>query len=111
MNKIEYKIDYKYKLLVWILSILIPIVVAILFLVKIPEVEPLNFLPPIYAVINALTALVLLFAYFAIKRKKIVVHEKLMKTAILLSVIFLIMYVAYHMTSEPTPYGGDGFLK
>ena len=111
MNKIEYKIDYKYKLLVWILSILIPIVVAILFLVKIPEVEPLNFLPPIYAVINALTALVLLFAYFAIKRKKIVVHEKLMKTAILLSVIFLIMYVAYHMTSEPSPYGGDGFLK
>ena len=34
-----------------------------------------------------------------------------MKTAIALSVAFLAMYVAYHMTSEATKYGGDGILK
>ena len=38
-------------------------------------------------------------------------HEALMKVAIALSLIFLIMYVAYHMTSEPTPFGGDGYIK
>ena len=34
-----------------------------------------------------------------------------MKIAISLSVVFLTMYVAYHMTSDPTPYGGQGILK
>ena len=34
-----------------------------------------------------------------------------MKTAIGLSLAFLVMYVAYHLTSEPTPFGGDGWIK
>ena len=50
----------KYKPWVWILSIAIPSVVALLFSVRIPNVAPLRFLPPIYAAINATTALVLL---------------------------------------------------
>jgi len=28
-----------------------------------------------------------------------------------LSLAFLVMYVAYHLTSEPTPFGGDGWIK
>ena len=101
----------KYTPWVWILSIAIPVVVAILFLIKIPNVEPLTFLPPVYAFINAITAVFLTIAYIAIKRKKIILHERLMKISIGLSVIFLVMYVAYHMTSEPTPYGGEGIIK
>ena len=101
----------KYTPWVWILSIAIPIVVAILFLIKIPNVEPLTFLPPVYAFINAITAVFLTIAYIAIKRKKIILHERLMKISIGLSVIFLVMYVAYHMTSDPTPYGGEGIIK
>ena len=76
-----------------------------------PNVEPLDSFPPVYATINALTAVILVFALFAIKNKKIKMHEALMKVAIALSLIFLIMYVAYHMTSEPTPFGGDGYIK
>lgn len=101
----------KYRLWIWGVSVVIPIVVAILFTIKIPDVAPLSFLPPIYATINGITALLLIVAYFAIKRKNIVLHEQLMKTAIGLSLIFLVMYVAYHMTSDPTPYGGEGFIK
>lgn len=101
----------KYRLWIWGVSVVIPIVVAILFTIKIPDVAPLSFLPPIYATINGITALLLMVAYFAIKRKNIVLHEQLMKTAIGLSLIFLVMYVAYHMTSDPTPYGGEGFIK
>lgn len=101
----------KYRLWIWGVSVLIPIVVAILFTIRIPNVAPLSFLPPIYATINGITALLLIVAYFAIKRKNIVLHEQLMKTAIGLSLIFLVMYVAYHMTSDPTPYGGEGFIK
>ena len=101
----------KYTPWVWILSIAIPVVVAILFLIKIPNVEPLTFLPPVYAFINAITAVFLTIAYIAIKRKKIILHERLMKISIGLSVIFLVMYVAYHMTSDPTPYGGEGIIR
>ena len=101
----------KYTPWVWTLSIAIPVVVAILFLIKIPNVEPLTFLPPVYAFINAITAVFLTIAYVAIKRKKIILHERLMKISIALSVIFLVMYVAYHMTSDPTPYGGEGIIR
>jgi putative membrane protein len=80
-------------------------------MVRIPNVAPLDFLPPIYASINALTAIVLTLAYLAIRRKNIVLHEQLMKTAIGLSLIFLVMYVAYHMTSDPTPFGGEGTIR
>jgi len=103
--------EIKYKSLIWVVSVLIPIVVAILFTIRIPNVAPLSFLPPIYAGINGVTALVLAGAFFAVKRKNLLLHEQLMKTAISLSVVFLVMYVAYHMTSDPTPYGGEGILK
>lgn len=103
--------EKKYNKWIVILSILIPIVVATLFTVKIPNVEPLSFLPPIYASINALTALVLAIAFWAIKNKKRKLHENLMKVAISLSVAFLAMYVAYHMTSESTRFGGEGVIK
>ena len=68
-------------------------------------------MPPIYATINGITALVLVCAVISIKKGKRKLHENLMKTAIALSVVFLGMYVAYHMTSEATKYGGEGVLK
>jgi putative membrane protein len=103
--------EKKYNKLIIILSIAIPILVAALFGIKIPNVEPLTFLPPIYASINALTAIVLVIAFWAITNKKIKLHQRLMQFAILLSVMFLIMYVAYHMTSDSTKYGGEGVMK
>jgi len=38
-------------------------------------------------------------------------HKQLMKISIGLSLIFLVLYVAYHMTSDPTPYGGEGAIR
>lgn len=101
----------KYNKLITAVSILIPVVVAILFTIRLPNVAPLDFLPPIYAGINALTALILVIALVAIRNKKIKLHETLMKIAIALSLVFLVMYVAYHMTSDPTPFGGEGTIK
>ena len=101
----------KYKPLSTMVSIAVPWVVAILFGVRIPNVEPLRMLPPIYATINGITALLLLTALWAIKNKRIALHEVLMKVSIFLSLLFLVMYVAYHMTSDSTPYGGEGFIR
>ena len=103
--------DNKHSFWIKIISILIPVVVAILFTVKIPNSQPLDFLPPIYAGINALTAILLVFALLSIKKGKRKTHEILMKVCIGLSLIFLVMYIAYHMTTDPTPYGGVGYIK
>lgn len=100
----------KYNRIIVVLSIAIPLVVAILFGVKL-DIELPVFLPPIYAGTNAVTAVVLIIALWAIKVKNIELHKRLMKTAIAFSVLFLIMYVLYHMTSDSTSYGGDGVLK
>ncbi|MFM2266551.1 MAG: hypothetical protein RLZ77_1971 [Bacteroidota bacterium] len=108
-------IEQKSKSFIIIVSILIPVVVAILFNVKLNDfgynVAPMHFLPPIYAGINALTAVVLVAAVIAIKNGNRVVHERLMTSAIVLSILFLVMYVIYHMTTESTKYGGEGMLR
>ena len=92
------------------LSIVIPLAVALLFKVRICGYD-FSFLPPIYATLNGITAILLVTALVAIKNNKRRLHERLMKTCIALSALFLIMYILYHMTSDPTPYGGDGIWK
>jgi putative membrane protein len=92
--------------LIIVLSIVIPLAVAILFKVKIPGYD-LFFLPPFYAGINGLTALLLIGALIAIKRKCINLHQILIQSSLFLSVLFLLCYVAYHITSDSTEYKGD----
>lgn len=98
--------EAKYNKWIVVLSIVIPLVVAALFRVRI-DVELPVFLPPIYATINGATAAILVLAVVMVKQKKIKVHERLMKLAIGLSVLFLVMYVLYHMTSDHTTYKGS----
>ncbi|MCB9360611.1 MAG: DUF420 domain-containing protein [Flavobacteriales bacterium] len=105
------KSETSYNKLITIISILLPLAVAVLFGVRIPNVEPLSFLPPIYASINGLTAIILVIAVIAIKKGNRILHERLMKTSLVLSMLFLVMYIAYHMTSDPTPFGGEGVIK
>ena len=120
-----------YDILIWAVSILVPVVVALLLFTKweydqlvfdmripnydsvilmdnLPIAKPLTFLPPIYATINGLTAVLLVIAVYYIKNGKRKIHENLIKVCIALSLSFLVMYIAYHITSDPTPYGGSG---
>ena len=112
MSKIENSgQNLKYKSLIIVVSIVIPLVVLILFNIRITSLPPLTFLPPIYATINGITAILLIAALYSIKNKKIKQHELLMKTSIFLSIVFLVMYILYHMTTDPTPYGGEGIIR
>lgn len=108
MEKVETKDPYQ-KLII-ALSVAIPLVVAALFRVKIPGYD-FSFLPPIYATINGITAILLVMAVVAIKSKKKSIHENLMKVCIALSTCFLVMYVIYHMFSDSTAFGGEGLSK
>jgi len=94
----------KVKRLILSLSIVIPLAVAVLFKVQVKGVD-LSFLPSIYAVINALTAITLLLAVREIKLGNRENHRKYIRFSLLLSTLFLVMYVLYHMTSASTLYG------
>ena len=100
----------KYGIWIKIISVAIPVVVAILFGVRVDYDLPV-FLPPIYATINGITAFLLVLALIAIKSKKIQLHQRLMQSCIVLSLVFLVMYIAYHMTTDPTPFGGEGSVE
>ncbi|MGB1043276.1 MAG: DUF420 domain-containing protein [Tenacibaculum sp.] len=107
--------EKKYKRFIAVVSILIPVAVAGLFMINLKklgfDVEPLRFLPPIYASINGLTAILLVASVVAIKKGNRKLHEQLNTTAIICSALFLVMYVAYHMTSDSTKFGGEGIIK
>ena len=103
--------EKKFNKIINVVSIVIPVVVALLFGVKIEAVEPLMFLPPIYACINGLTAILLVVAVIVIKNGKRKLHQRIMTICMVLSILFLVMYVAYHMTSDSTPYGGEGLSR
>ena len=127
------KVNKLYNILIWIVSAVVPIVVALLLFTKwdqnklifdmripnndpiilldnLPFIEPLTFLPPVYALINGLTAVLLITAVYYIKNGNRKAHEYLIKVCISLSLMFLVMYIAYHMTTDPTPFGGEGFI-
>ena len=107
INEFDPTLEKKYRPYVIALSIIIPLVVALLFGIKIEGVDT-SFLPPIYATINGITALVLILAVISIKNGNRKLHQRLMTLAVVCSLAFLVGYIAYHITSDSTPYGGTG---
>ncbi|MFT4771542.1 MAG: putative membrane protein [Cryomorphaceae bacterium] len=103
-------VEKKFKPWIIVLSVVVPVLVAILFTVKIDGFDT-SFLPPIYASLNALTAVFLIAGVISIKNKKIETHRKFMTSAIVFSALFLVLYVVYHSTSDSTPYGGEGWIR
>lgn len=100
-----------YKKLIIVLSVVIPVAVAVLLSTpKIPGYD-LSFLPPVYAALNGLTAVLLVTAVFAIKNGNRSLHERLIKICMLCSATFLLLYIAYHITSEETRFGGVGPIR
>jgi putative membrane protein len=71
----------------------------------------LSFLPAVHAILNSLTAVCLLYSFNAIKNKRVEQHRKANFTALVLSALFLLCYVAYHFTTPETKYGGEGAMR
>lgn len=65
----------------------------------------------INAVINSIVSVLLVLALIAVKNKKYVQHKNIMFGAIILSVLFLISYIAHHLLAGDTMYGGEGTIR
>lgn len=105
------KSNNPYKSLIIFLSVVIPIAVAILYILPKTETTVFSFLPLLNACINGTTFFVLIAAFLAIKNNNIILHKSLMWTALSLSTLFLLSYVLYHATTPSTSFGGEGLIK
>lgn len=97
----------------WIVTVAVLFLVGLMRQVKIslPSGWDFSFLPPFHATLNALTAVVLLFALYFIKQKNVQMHRRMIYIAMTLSVLFLLSYVTYHFTTESVKYGGEGMMR
>jgi putative membrane protein len=117
LQEIVPKQDKQYLAVIGVISVLIPVVVALLLFVpqtgKLGDID-VSILPHINALLNSATAACLIVAYFFIKNRNEELHRRLMMTAFVLSCLFLVSYVVYHFQAPSTKFGdinGDGILS
>ena len=101
------KNDRTARIFIFIVSFVVFAVVVLLSKIKL-EVNlgfDIHIFAKANAVINTAVAIFLLAALIAVKKRKFVLHKKLMMTAIVLSVFFLIFYIAYHLLAGESRFG------
>ncbi len=96
-----------------IISVAIPVVVAILLGIrqKIDLGEWTKVLPHLIGGINTLTSISLMAGFWLIKQKNTNAHRKVMTVAFILGALFLVCYVLYHVSNESTIFGGQGLIR
>ncbi len=110
------KNDRKAKQLIWAVSVIVFVAVAVLSRVKlnIPVPFDVHVFATINAVINSCVAILLVIGLFAAKSGNYRLHKNVMVTAIILSVLFLVSYICHHLMAGETRYGDtnhDGALS
>ena len=104
------KNDKQARLLIWTVSFVVFAAVAFLVNFKLFKGVDLGFnvhlLALFNAVINGTVSVLLVWALIAVKNKQFLLHKRLMITAIILSVLFLVSYIGHHLLADETKYGG-----
>lgn len=97
----------------WILSAAVLLLVVLMQKIRLPLPDgwSTDFLPPFHASVNAAGAVVLLLGFLFVKTGNITLHRAMMVLAMGLSVLFLLSYVAYHITNDPTLYPKDAPMR
>ncbi len=107
------KNDTKAKWLIGIFSFVVFAVVVLLGKLKL-DVD-LGFDVHVFATFNAFinsaVAFLLVAALMTVKRKKYLLHKKMMIAALILSIIFLVSYIAHHLFAGDTKFGGVGMIR
>ncbi|WBM75042.1 DUF420 domain-containing protein [Saprospira grandis] len=100
-------------IIITVISVVLPLVVALLFSVKLEVNFPFNvyWLPAINAMLNGGTAILLVLALVAAKQHKVKLHSQMIYLAMGLSLVFLLVYVLYHVTTGHTKFQGEGTEK
>ncbi|MGZ8558893.1 MAG: DUF420 domain-containing protein [Chitinophagaceae bacterium] len=113
LNPVWKKNDRKASALIITFSIIVFAAIILLSRVKL-NIDPgfdVHLFAMANAIINSVVALLLIAALIAVKNKNYEAHKKLMMTAMLLSILFLISYICHHLFAGETKFGGEGTSK
>ena len=100
----------------WLIGIFSFVVFAVVVsLGKLKLSVNLGFDPHVFAkinaVINSMVAVLLLAGLLAVKQGKYLLHKRIMITALILSILFLVSYICHHLFTGDTAYGGQGAVR
>lgn len=108
------KNDYKARWLIGVFSTIVFCVIVALGKFKLTQVN-LGFNPDVFAklsaIINVFVAILLVAALIAVKSKKYLLHKRIMLSALLLSVLFLVCYIGHNLFAGETKFGGVGAIR
>lgn len=104
-------LEKRLNIIAYIVSAVVLLLVGAMRRYKIDLGVDFSFLPPVHASLNALAAVILLFAFYFIKNKQIENHRRAIYAAMVCSALFLVSYVLYHFTTPETRYGGQGLMR
>ena len=107
------KNDKKANIVIWSISLVVFVAVVVLHELKI-EVDlgfDVHLFAQLNALINGTVAVLLMLGLILVKTKKYILHKRVMNLAIILSVLFLLSYIAHHILADSTTYGGEGSIK
>ena len=118
MNKpgrLSLAMEQRLRAVVWVITGLVLLLVGMMrrpeFHINLPEGVSLSFLPSVHAVLNTLVAICLVCAVLAIRKGNVSRHRTFVTSAMVLSGLFLLGYVAYHFTSHETKFTGTGWIR
>ncbi len=100
-------------LLINILSVIVPVVVAVLL--SFPNKLDLGVwtknLSHAIGIINSATTILLIIGLFSIKQSKIIQHRIAMTAAFIFGALFLVCYVTYHISNPANKFSGEGSVR
>lgn len=100
--------------LIGIFSVVVFLVIVSLGRIKLAGVE-LGFDPRIFAkinaVINSAVSICLILGLVFVKNRNYEKHRNAMLTAMVLSFFFLLSYIAHHLLTGDTHFGGEGLIR
>jgi putative membrane protein len=105
------RLEKRLNRLAYVVSALVLFLVVLMRRVKVDVGVDFSFLPPLHASLNALSAVILLVAFWFIKQKNVEAHRRSIYAAMVCSALFLLSYVVYHFTTPETRYGGTGIAR
>ncbi|MEZ4940304.1 MAG: DUF420 domain-containing protein [Saprospiraceae bacterium] len=115
MNSVEASraqaLEKRLNIVAYVLSGVVLLLVGLMRRVKIDLGVDFSFLPPLHASLNALAAVILVFAYYFIRKKQVEAHRRAIYAAMICSALFLVSYVLYHFTTPETRFGGTGTIR
>jgi putative membrane protein len=68
-------------------------------------------LPSVNAVLNATAAVLLVWGYTLIRRKRVQTHRKVMTAAFITSCLFLVCYIVYHLQVGSVRFQKPGMIR